>query len=103
MNIPVRIRSHRNLRPMKNYYSLLPDTNYFDSEYAKKQYPIHLNTDESLIGVYENILGDDLAFHDVMPAGMRDNIIITSKESRLWSKPACLQVLNFNSGLRENC
>lgn len=77
MNIPVRSRCHRCLRDMKNYHSLLPDTDYFDPEYAKKQYPIHLDPDELLIGVYENKHGD-VIFKNI-DGKIWDNIVITDQ------------------------
>lgn len=86
MDIPVRSRCHRILRHTKNYHCLLPDMDYFDPEYAKKQYPIHLDADELIIGVYENIPGNNLASHDVAPEDIRDNIVITDQGLHLCSQ-----------------
>jgi hypothetical protein len=65
---------------------LLPDKDYFDAEYAKKQYPIHLNADELIIGVYENTPGNDLTSHDVVLEDIRDNIVITDQALHLCSQ-----------------
>lgn len=70
---------------MKNYHSLLPDTDYFDSEFAMKQYPVHLDADESLVGVYENRFGE-VVFENIPPELIRDNIVITNKAMYLFSK-----------------
>jgi hypothetical protein len=86
MNIPVRSRCHRILRHAKNYHCLLPDKDYFEPEYAKKQYPIHLDADELIIGIYENIPGDDLASQDIVPEDIRDNIVITDQALHLCSQ-----------------
>lgn len=85
MNIPVRSRCHRILRHMKNYHSLLPDTDYFDPEYVKKHYPVHLDADESLVGVYENRFGE-IIFGNIPAELIKDNIVITNKAMYLCSK-----------------
>jgi hypothetical protein len=68
---------------MKNYHSLLPDTDYFNPEYAKKQYPIHLDPDDFLIGVYENKPGE-IMFENIT-GKIWDHIVITNKGLHLFS------------------
>lgn len=91
MDIPVRSRCHRVLRHMPNYYSLLPDTDYFDPEHAKKEYPVYLDDDESLVGVYENKFGYEnkygkIVFEDISPELISEDIVITNKAIHLCSK-----------------
>jgi hypothetical protein len=74
---------------MKNYHSVLADgenyTDYFDAEYAKKEYPIQLDADESLVGVYENVFGE-VIFENIPPELISNSIIITNKAMHLYSK-----------------
>lgn len=84
MKIPVRSLCHRCFRDMKNYHCLLPDNDFFDPEYAKKQFPIHLDTDELLVGIYENKHGE-VIFKNI-DGKIWNNIAITDKGLHLFSE-----------------
>ncbi|MBX9805335.1 MAG: hypothetical protein K2Y18_06240 [Alphaproteobacteria bacterium] len=90
---PVRSRAYRCLaRFAKNYHSLLPDTTYFDSEYAKIHYPVQLEQQEYLIGVYENMFGTRV-FDSIPPeVTIWDNLVITDRALNLCSKFTCEKI-----------
>jgi hypothetical protein len=91
----VRSRAYRCLTLSKHYHGLHPDSPSFDVEYAKQEYPIHLNQGEHLVGVYENKFGD-MIFE--LPHGTKiwDTIVLTNQTLNLCCNSKCEETIYFN-------
>ena len=71
-----RSRAYRCLSNSPHYHGLLADSPTFDSEYAKNVYPVQLDLDEYLVGVYENKFGEKV--YELPPeTKIWDTIVIT--------------------------
>lgn len=77
VDFPIRSLAHGNFRHSKNYHGLLPDSPIFDSEYAKKKYPVQLEQEEQFIGIYENKFGEKI-FELPPETKIWDTILITN-------------------------
>lgn len=84
----VRGQAYRKLRHSPHYHGLIPDFHYFDSDYAKKEYPVQLDLNEHLVGVYENKFGEKV-FELPPKTKIWDTIVITSQALNLCYNGKC--------------
>ncbi len=89
-----RSRAYRCLSQSPHYHGLLADSPTFDSEYAKKVYPIQLDSNEYLVGVYENKFGEKI-FELPPKTKIWDTIVITSQALNLCRNGKCEDKVYF--------